>query len=273
MQQSPGQPPAANEKANPSATTFKPAVEPSAEVKAVTQAILDEIDKHSELMDNIEYLCDMIGPRLTGSPCLTKASQWTRDKFKNYGLANVRLEPWTIHQAWTRGEARGRVIEPTMQRLLLESAGWSPSTGGPRRGPVVHVKAESAEELSPYKGKLKGAWVLLQAVSVQPTPKQPGPPSLYAELARRIRDYPKTMRFYQELKTFLATEGAAGLLRDSNKEHGLVNMTGATGNYTTARFPRGLPDDRIVRIDLEIAQARTGRHRDRSEEQLQRRTR
>ena len=47
-----------------------------------------------------------------------------------------------------------------------------------------------------------------------------------------MRDYPKTMRFNQELKTFLATEGAAGLLRDSNKEHGLVNMTGATSNYT-----------------------------------------
>jgi carboxypeptidase Q len=235
--QSPGQPPAVDEKANSSAATLKPAAEPSTEVKAVTQAILEEIDKHSELMANIEYLCDMIGPRLTGSPGLTKASQWTRDKFKNYGLANVRLEPWTIHQAWTRGEARGRVIEPTVQRLLLESAGWSPSTGGPRRGPVVHVKAESAEELSPYKGKLKGAWVLLQAVSVQPSPKQPGPPSLHAELARRIRDYPKRMRFYRELNTFLATEGAAGLLRDSDKEHGLVDMTGATGNYTTAAFP------------------------------------
>ena len=34
----------------------------------MTQAILDEIDKRSELMANIEYLCDMIGPRLTGSP-------------------------------------------------------------------------------------------------------------------------------------------------------------------------------------------------------------
>ena len=48
--------------------------EPSAEIKAVTQAILDEIDKNSQLMANLEYLCDMIGPRLTGSPNLTRAS-------------------------------------------------------------------------------------------------------------------------------------------------------------------------------------------------------
>ena len=101
-------------------------MEPSAEVKAVTQAILEEIDKNSELMANVEYLCDMIGTRLTGSSGLTRASHWTRDKFKQYGLANVQLGPWIIHQAWTRGEARGRVIEPTVQWLLLESVGWGP---------------------------------------------------------------------------------------------------------------------------------------------------
>jgi Zn-dependent M28 family amino/carboxypeptidase len=44
------------------------------------------------------------------------------------------------------------------------------------------------------------------------------------------------MKFNQDLKAFLVAEGAAGLLRDSNKEHGLVNMTGATGNYTQAAF-------------------------------------
>ena len=82
----------------------------SGEIKAVTQAILDEIDKRSELMTNIEYLCDMIGPRLTGSPNLTKANQWTRDKFKQYGLSNAHLESWTIERSWTRGDAKGRVV-------------------------------------------------------------------------------------------------------------------------------------------------------------------
>jgi hypothetical protein len=211
--------------------------ESGAEIKAVTQAILDDIDKNSELMTNIEYLCDMIGPRLTGSPGLTNASHWTRDKFKRYGFANVHLEPWAIHRGWTRGEAKGQIIEPSKQRLILESAGWAPSTKGPLQGPVVHVKAESTDELSPYKGKLKGAWVLLQPVSLQPSPKQPGPPSPYAAMARRMRNFPRTMRFSQELKAFLVAEGAAGLLRDSNKEHGLVNMTGATSNYTPAALP------------------------------------
>ena len=210
--------------------------EPGGESRAVTQAILEEVDKHSELMANIEYLCDMIGPRLTGSPGLNKANHWTRDRFRQYGLANAHLEPWTIERAWTRGETKGRVVVPVEQRILLESAGWSPSTKGPIRGPVVHLKAESTDELSAYKGKLKGAWVLTSEVSVQPTPKQPAP-SGDREMRRRMRDYVKMREFHDELRKFLVAEGVAGRLIDSNKEHGLVNMTGATYNFTQAAIP------------------------------------
>ncbi len=220
----------------PSKTTAAAEPETSGETKAVTQAIIDEIDKRSELMSNIEYLCDMIGPRLTGSPNLVKANEWTRDKFKQYGLSNPHLESWMIERAWTRGDARGRVALPVEQRLLLEAAGWSPSTKGPLRGAVIHVKAQSSDELAAYKGKLKGAWVLLAEVSTQPSPKQP-PTNMDAEMRRRMRDYRRMRDFYPVLKKFLVDEGAAGSLRDSNKEHGLVNMTGASSNFTPAELP------------------------------------
>jgi len=210
--------------------------EPGGEAKAVTQAILEEIDKRSELMANIEYLCDMIGPRLTGSPGLAKANHWTRDKFKQYGLADAHLESWMIERAWTRGEAKGRVVVPVEQRILLESAGWGPSTKGPERGPVVHVKAKSADELGAYKGKLTGAWVLFSEVSVQPTPKQPTP-NMDREMRRRIREFMRMREFQKDLNKFLVAEGAAGILHDSNKEHGLVNMTTAASNFTQAQLP------------------------------------
>jgi hypothetical protein len=207
------------------------------EVKAVTQAILDEIDKRSELMTNIEYLCDMIGPRLTGSPNLTKANHWTKAKFQQYGLANAHLEPWMIDHAWTRGEAKGKVVVPVEQRILLESSGWGPSTEGPKRGPVVHVKAKSTDELSAYKGKLKGAWILLSEVSVQPSPKQAKSANLDAEMKKRIAEFMKTRAFRPELRKFLVSEEVAGILIDSNKEHGLVNMTSAASNFSPAEIP------------------------------------
>ncbi len=231
-------PPAPSSKATsaPVVQAGSKAAEPSGETKAVTQAILEEIDKRSELMANLEYLCDMIGPRLTGSPGLTKANEWTRDKFKQYGLANPHLESWTIEKAWTRGEAKGHVVVPVQQRLLLESAGWGPSTKGTQRGSVVHIKAQSADELSPYKGKLKGAWVMLSEVSVQPSPKTPKA-NPDTEMRRRMRDFTRLREFRPVLRKFLVAEGAAGVLIDSNKEHGLVNMTTAASNFTQADLP------------------------------------
>jgi carboxypeptidase Q len=227
---------AAKSETQPSQGTRTTPAEPNGEIKAVTQAILDEIDKHSELMANIEYLCDMIGPRLTGSPGLAKANRWTCEKFQQYGLSKSHLEPWTIDHAWMRGDSKGRVVAPVEQRILAESAGWGPSTKGPLQGPVVYVKAQSIDELAPYKGKLKGAWVLLSEVSVQPSPKQPRG-NADAEFSRRVRDFTRMREFRQEQRKFLIAEGIAGILRDSNKEHGLVNMTTAAANFGVAELP------------------------------------
>jgi Zn-dependent M28 family amino/carboxypeptidase len=54
---------------------------------------------------------------------------------------------------------------------------------------------------------------------------------------RRMRDFMRMRSFRQELDKFLVAEGVAGKLVDSSKEHGLVNMTGATNNYTPAEVP------------------------------------
>jgi hypothetical protein len=72
---------------------------------AADAQILSEVREHSEAMQNLEYLSDNIGPRLTGSSQLKQANDWTAAKMKEYGLVNVHLEPWTIAHSWTRGTA------------------------------------------------------------------------------------------------------------------------------------------------------------------------
>jgi hypothetical protein len=218
---------------------FNRGPEVSLELRGATHAILEESDKRSELMANLEYLCDVIGPRLTGSANLKRANEWTRDKFKEYGLENAHLESWKIARGWTRGTASARIVAPTEQRILLASAGWAPSTSGPVRGPVVYVKAEKVADLDAFKGKLKGAWVMTREVSVQPSPKRPdtspfpmgGPPRM------RNANFAEMRKVRAALREFLVAEGAAGMLIDSNKEHGLVNMTGASENFTIAKLP------------------------------------
>ncbi|MGB4784133.1 MAG: M20/M25/M40 family metallo-hydrolase [Candidatus Acidiferrum sp.] len=217
----------------------KPAAEDTSAFAAADAQILSEVRDHSEAMQNSEYLGDAIGPRLTGSPQLKQANDWTAAKFREYGLTNVHLEPWTIAHSWTRGTARARIVSPTEHPLTIASAGWAPGTAGVVRGSVVYVDIKKDEDFEKYRGKLKGAIVIAQEPASLSPPKpdepfsevnrpmqtppplkgQPAPPSPFAVMMAVAR---KRTEFYKQ-------EGVAVVLRDSNKPHGLLNMTGIGG--------------------------------------------
>src|SRR5260370_34681314 len=128
-------------------------------IAAADAKILSEIHERSEVMQNLEYLSDNIGPRLTGSPQLKQANEWTRDMFQKYGLANARLEPWTILHGWARETARAGIVSPAQHALTIAAAGWSPGTPGAVRGPVVYFDAQKKDEVAEFHGKLNGAIV------------------------------------------------------------------------------------------------------------------
>jgi carboxypeptidase Q len=126
------------------------------------QKIIADVKSRSELMKNLQHLSDVIGPRLTGSKNLETANHWTAAKMKEYGLENVRLEPWEIPVGWERGYARMKLIEPANGRTIaVASSGWTPGTKGKVTGPVVALSARTKADLEKYKGKLKNAVVLL----------------------------------------------------------------------------------------------------------------
>jgi Zn-dependent M28 family amino/carboxypeptidase len=190
-------------------------------------------------MENLEYLSDEIGPRLTGSPQLKQANDWTAAKFREYGLTNVHLEPWTIAHSWARGTAHARIVSPTGHPLTIASAGWSPGTNGVVRGPVVYFDAKTKEDFDKFRGKLKGAIVIYQEPESLSPPK-PGSPN--AELIRPMQapppvkgqpQAPSPFAAFQEVararNEFFKKEGVAVVLRDSNKPQGLLNMTGIGG--------------------------------------------
>ncbi len=104
-------------------SSAKPAADDTNTFAMADAQILGEIRDHSQAMENLEYLSDEIGARLTGSPQLKQANDWTAAKFREYGLTNVKLEPWTIAHSWTRGTARARIVSPTEHPLTIASAG------------------------------------------------------------------------------------------------------------------------------------------------------
>ena len=221
------------------AGSAKPAAEDTSAFAAADAQILSEVRDHSEAMQNSEYLGDAIGPRLTGAPQLKQANDWTAAKFREYGLTNVHLEPWTIAHSWTRGTAHARIVSPTEHPLTIASAGWAPGTAGVVRGSVVYVDIKKDEDFEKYRGKLKGAIVIAQepASLSPPKPDEPfsevnrpmqtppplkGQPALPSPFATMMAVARKRTEFYKQ-------EGVAVVLRDSSKPHGLLNMTGIGG--------------------------------------------
>ena len=50
-------------------------------------ALIAEALERSEVMENLRYLSDVIGPRLSGSPAMRRANEWTAERFRSYGHA------------------------------------------------------------------------------------------------------------------------------------------------------------------------------------------
>src|SRR5215472_15439728 len=71
--------------------------------RAADKRILQEVQVHNQLMENIEHLSDAIGPRLTGSEQLKAAEAWAVSLARQYSLENVHLEGWKIAHSWQRG--------------------------------------------------------------------------------------------------------------------------------------------------------------------------
>ena len=135
---------------------------PADQAAELDQKLIAEAKAGSQIMANLKYLCDEIGPRLTGSPNLKRANQWAAERMKAYGLTNVHQEAWSMPEGWERGHARARIIEPANGRTIdIASRAWDPGTPGKIQGDIVILKARTTEELAAYKGKLKGAAVLL----------------------------------------------------------------------------------------------------------------
>ena len=123
--------------------------------------------QRSQAMDLASWLTDVYAPRLTGSPMSQKAAEWTAAKLKEYGLVNVKIEPWVnrngFERGWTNDKFYLAAVAPEKFPIPGTPTAWTPGTEGLVSGDVVLVTATTEADLAAYKGKLKGKWVLTQA--------------------------------------------------------------------------------------------------------------
>jgi hypothetical protein len=221
------------------------------------QQIREEGLKHSHVMEYASALMDGIGPRLTGSPNLKHANDWTRDQFTAMGCANAHLEDWgEFGMGWQQLNTWVRMSSPDTAVFIAQAAPWSPSSNGAIQGPAVSIEAKKAEDLDKYKGKVAGKIVLFGEMrEVKPVDKPLFERYDDKDLAKLAdhpmapeRDYEEYMKTYTErmelrekTKAFLVSEHALAMVlpsrdgRDGGGSGGTIFDDGSLGGFSYQR--------------------------------------
>src|SRR5512138_2395658 len=86
----------------------------------VINRIKNEEQQHSQIMETVSYLTDVVGPRLTGSPGLRKAQQYAIERLRQWGIENGQLEGWgrPFGRGWALEGFTANVTGPTFSSLI-----------------------------------------------------------------------------------------------------------------------------------------------------------
>jgi len=221
------------------------------------ERIRDEGIAHSHVMDYASALMDGIGPRLTGSPNVHKANEWTRDQLTAMGCSNAHLEDWgEFGMGWQQLNTWVRMSSPDTAVFIAQAAPWSPSTNGAVNGAAVAVEIKDDADFDKYKGKLAGKIVLLGEMrEVKPVDKplfsrydekelgQIGefPLERQRSFSERRPDYLKRRTLMAKTGPFLVAEHALAVILpsrdggDSGGSGGTIFDDGGLGWFTYKR--------------------------------------
>ena len=120
-----------------------------------------EAYQHSQVMENLFYMSEVYGPRVTNSLNHRAAAEWAMKQMKEWGLKNVHLEEWPFGYGWQIKKFYGAMETPAYAALIGFPLAWTPGTNGPITADAVWAPIHSKEDFAKYKGKLKGKVVLM----------------------------------------------------------------------------------------------------------------
>jgi hypothetical protein len=122
--------------------------------KLIAAALADEDGLH-----RLQYLCDRIGNRISGSASLERAIVWAASEMKKAGLENVQTPPVKVPH-WIRGNESATMLAPVDKPLTMIGLGMS--IGTPKDGITADVVAvNDFDQLTALgRGKVAGKIVL-----------------------------------------------------------------------------------------------------------------
>jgi len=238
--------------------TFAPAAQSQEKIDLETiTKIRYEGFRNSKVMDLATGLMDSIGERLTGSPNMKRANEWTRDQLTGFGLANSHLESWgPFGRGWANQYVNVRMLSPDVAPIIAYAKAWTPGTNGAVQGKCVRVKIEDQKDFDQYKGKLAGMIVILGAdAEVKPITEAPFKRESDDDLAKTAQyqipaDRPgfnpamfaKRRQFIKDLNQFFADEKVLAVIDHSRGSDGggtvFVQQGGSYKSGETSAVPQ-----------------------------------
>jgi carboxypeptidase Q len=194
--------------------------------------------RNSKVMETASGLTDAIGERLTGSPNMKRANEWTRNQLASYGLTNAHLESWgPFGRGWANEYINARMLTPDVTPLIAYAKAWTPGTNGVVKGKCIRVNIEKKEDFEKYKGKLAGMIVIFggdqEAMPITDpqferlTDKQLEDIGNYRVPSEkddlRYREYLKRRAFMKQVNKFFADEKVLAVV-----DHGYGALGGGT---------------------------------------------
>ncbi len=127
----------------------------------VIRAIWEEGVERSQDYELGQVMMDSIGPRLTGSPGMTRANDWSVAKYAEWGIEAYK-EQYGTWRGWERGISHVDLVSPRVRSLEGMAAAWSPATDGPVEADVVILAdAGSPEAFEAWLPAVRGKFVLI----------------------------------------------------------------------------------------------------------------
>lgn len=251
-----------------------------------------EATDRSQIMQTLQVLSDVYGPRLTGSPQLKAAMEWVVTQTTSWGLKNAHLEPWEFgHPGWTNERLSIHIVSPVKDALVAEALAWTPGTNGPVTAetmrlelPTRPTQAQLTQFFDAQRASVKGRIILVGApqkvdVTIVPpakrredaevraqferdTPAAPGPPQMPPA---PNGDVVSAARVAEQLDAFLVSAGAVARINDAGRDHGQIRaFNNRTFDVSTAvptvvmrnedygRLWRLMATGRTVQLDMHI---------------------
>ncbi|HWN44371.1 MAG TPA: M20/M25/M40 family metallo-hydrolase [Thermoanaerobaculia bacterium] len=200
--------------------------------------IREEGLRHSQVMETARHLSDVLGPRLTGSPQLKAANEWTRQRLADWGLRNASLDPYPFGRGWSFSRSAVHMLKPHQLPLSALPKAYTPGTAGPVRGTVLVAKLAKEEDFATWRGKLAGKIVVFEEPADLPRPAEE-PREFTEETLRELGRFPvpaepdadphkgsiERAKLREALNRFLAEEKVLATIDSSTRPWGVLRVS------------------------------------------------